>query len=368
MIARRLPLHRKLIYSAIIFFGFFGFLELGLRMIKVGKPPTLGTLRFGYDTGIPLFDSDGIEQEGVVYQDMPLFERHSELLWQPVAGSPFTGPRGLRKPEPEWVSDNDEAFTVLIVGDSCSFLGKAPYPARLTELLQAQSKQRTIRIYNASCPGYSSAQGVLRLHQFQDLRPDLVIVYFGWNDHWRSLNGCTDRELFERNQLIARTQSILSNFHFYWMIYSLAASHSTQPAKPPVTANAEAPVRVPLSDYSDNLKAIVEQAASWNGRALFLTAPTNFERDKMPEWATNFFGQFYQMSPEQVAAIPTLHHQYNQRVREVAQSSTHASVCDLESTLNGNATCFRTDCIHLTEEGHRQVAELVAQRIKAMWP
>ncbi len=76
MNVKRLPLRRKLLYSLIVCLGFFGFLELALRVLKVGNPPVLGQLRFGYDTGIPLFDSDGIEQEGVVHQDVPLFERH----------------------------------------------------------------------------------------------------------------------------------------------------------------------------------------------------------------------------------------------------------------------------------------------------
>lgn len=361
---RRLPLHRKFIYSAIILCGFLGFLELSLRAIKVGQPPSIGTLKFGYETGVPLFDSDGIEQEGVVYQDMPLFERHRELLWQPIANSPFTGPHGLRKPEPDWQVDTDDAFTVLILGDSCSFLGQTPYAARLAGLIQKPNQ--VVRVYNASCPGYSSAQGLLRLRQFEELKPDLVVVYFGWNDHWRSLNGCTDRELFERNRWIASTQTLLGNFHVYWMFYSWAAPSTVARRTTEVVhtdRDKDAPVRVPPEEYRSNLNAIAERAASWNGRVLYLTAPTAFENQKMPEWADKFFGDFYQMSPLQVADIPAAHRRYNQQVRGLVQSQPNAVLCDLETPLSKDAANFRTDCIHLSEEGHRQAAELVAEQI-----
>lgn len=359
MNVKRLPLRRKLIYSAIVCLGFFGFLELGLRLIKVGQPPVLGHLRFGYDTGIPLYDSDGIEQEGVVYQDVPLFERHPELFWQPIANSPFTGPRGLRKPEPEWKVDTDEELTILILGDSCSFLGQTTYAARLGGLLQ-EAIPKTIHIYNASCPGYSSAQGVMRLKQFEELQPDLVIVYFGWNDHWRSLNGCTDRELIERNRFARRTQSVLGNFHFYWLIYGLVAPvpQAQQPNEDP-----NAPVRVPLQDYADNLKTLASCVQTWNGRVLFLTAPTAFDEKALPEWAEQFFGEFYQMSPSQVADIPKTHRHYNEQVRTVASVYAPTAVCDLETALGKSPALYRSDCIHLSEEGHGRVAELIAEQI-----
>ncbi len=244
-----------------------------------------------------MYDSDGIEEEGKVYQDVPLFERHAQLFWIPIANSPFTGPRGLRKPEPAWQADSRDALTIVVLGDSCSFLGQAPYANRLSQLLQTQTGQ-TIRIFNASCPGYSSAQGVLRLKDFEELEPDFVIVYFGWNDHWRSLNGCTDNELIERNRFAARTQTVLGHFHFYWTIYSLATP------LPKAQKSVDAPVRVPLHDYAANLKAIVDRVATWNGRVLLVTAPSAFQQHHMPEWSPQFFGEFYQMSAQQVADIP----------------------------------------------------------------
>ncbi len=126
--ARRIPLYRKLIYSAVIVLGFFGFLELGLRAVGLGKPPVIGELQFGYDTGIPRYDSDGIESEGQLYTSVPLFEPHHKLFWQPIANTPFTGPGGFRQPEPPIEPDTDNDLTIIILGDSCSFLGEPPMP------------------------------------------------------------------------------------------------------------------------------------------------------------------------------------------------------------------------------------------------
>lgn len=364
MSPRRLPLHRKLIYSTIVFAGVFGFLEVGLRLASVGRPPVVGKLRFGYETGVPLYDSDGVEEEGVVYQDVPLFERHAELFWRPIANSPFTGPRGLRKPEPEWKVDTEDVFTVLVLGDSCSFLGQLPYASRLTTLLQAD-KHKTVRVFNASCPGYSSAQGVLRLKDFESLRPDVVVVYFGWNDHWRSLNGCTDRVLVERNKFAARTQTLLGHFHFYWLIYSLAAP---LPKAQPVDPIVDAPVRVPLADYAENLTAIAQRVAAWNGRVLLLTAPSAFQEQHMPDWAGNFFGEFYQMSSQQVADIPKTHRQYNERVLSLAADLANTTAVDLDASFARDASLFRSDCIHLSEQGHALAAKLLAEATIAKAP
>ncbi len=69
------------------------------------------------------------------------------------------------------------------------------------------------------------------------------------------------------------------------------------------------------------------------------------------------------MPPPQVAEIPKTHRDYNERVRKVASAHSHTTVCDLESALGTSAAWYRSDCIHLSEEGHRRAAELIAQQI-----
>ncbi|MFO0943650.1 MAG: GDSL-type esterase/lipase family protein [Pirellulales bacterium] len=349
-----IPWQRKLIYSMIVGLGFFGFLELGLRVLDFGRPPVLGHLRFGYETGIPVFDSDGIETEGQVYQDMPLFEADSELFWRPIANTPFTGPLGYRKPEP-MLPGSDGDLKILVLGDSCSFLGREPYPSRIGPKIEETSK-RPCKVVNASCPGYSSKQGTIKLQQCLAIKPDLVIVYFGWNDHWKSLNGCTDAELVERRDAIQKLQSNLSSFRLYWMFQSLF-SREKAPAN-----LSDSPVRVPLEDFQLNLTEIQESCEKIGARVIFVTAPTGFQQS-MPEWAPGFFGQYYHMTPQQVARIPQTHAEYNQAIRDLFQGKPNCSVVDLEANMKNETGLYRSDQIHLSEAGHQRAAELISAEV-----
>ena len=110
------------------------------------------------------------------------------MFWKPIANTPFTGTAGLRLPAPETKMKERGVFRIGVIGDSCSFLGVNLYPNRFAELVSEETG-RKVEVVNASCPGYTSLQGVHRLAEVWDWQPDLVVVYFGWNDHWKSLNG-----------------------------------------------------------------------------------------------------------------------------------------------------------------------------------
>lgn len=354
----KIPVVRKLVYSAIIMLGFFGFLESALRLSGVGQPPIVGKLQFGYETGIPVYDSDGIEKEGAVFVDLPLFEHDSRLFWRPIAGTPFTGPRGFRKPEPDSLPSTSDSMRIVVIGDSCSFLGQPPYPGLLAELLQPVV-HRDVQVFNASCPGYSTEQGVLQLEKVEELKPDLVIVFFGWNDHWNSLNSCTDHELVKKMGFAQRTESILGKTNTYWFLRSLMSTRTDDPPDHRLET-----VRVPLSDYESNLRTMAERFGQWNCRAVFVTAPSGFSQGNMPEWSKQFFGQFYKMSPQQVENIPEEHGRYNQVVRSVVSAYENCSVCDLEIAFQNRKELFRSDCIHLSNEGHLQAAEQIIESIR----
>ena len=150
-------MRKKAIFSIAATLIFFSLLEVALRITGLGTPPVIGTLRFGYETGIPQFDADGIEREGQLFQDYPLFEADPILFWKPISHTPFTGPEGLRLPVPLLKEKPPGVYRLAIIGDSCSFLGSVLYPQRFVELAQCESSLR-FEVINASCPGYTSFQ------------------------------------------------------------------------------------------------------------------------------------------------------------------------------------------------------------------
>lgn len=351
-----LPLRKRIAFSIVAVVAVFVFLEFALRLARVGKPPAVGVMRFGYDTGIPIFDSDGIEREGEPFQDFPLFEADLLLFWKAIANTPFTGDEGLRLPTPESKEKGPDVYRIGIVGDSCSFLGTDLYPNRFARLAEAATGRKT-EVVNASCPGYTSLQGRRRLRNIWPWHPDLIVVYFGWNDHWKSLNGQTDRELVERQLLSDKAKSWMGKSRLVWSLYSLRIKFA-----PPVPIN-RSPVRVPPEDYRENLRQILGEVEQHGCKVVFITAPSAFLEGQMPPWAFGFFGQIYQMPPNDVLRIPQTHEKYNDIVREVAGSSSSAFVLDVASEWSGpsqverHIELFRGDRIHLKETGHQEIAE-----------
>jgi hypothetical protein len=90
------------------------------------------------------------------------------------------------------IPPRDARKRLVVLGDSCSrlVLSGLPYSA----FLQAELGKDDWEVLNASVAGYSSYQGLLWLRlQLLEADPDVVVVYFGWNDHWRT-PGRTDRQ------------------------------------------------------------------------------------------------------------------------------------------------------------------------------
>lgn len=343
-------LRKRILFSIIAGLAGLLLLEIGLRAAGVGKPPVIGKLQFGYDTGIPVYDTDGIEIEGVPYE-MPLFEADALFYWKPIPETPFTGEGGLRRPVPMSKTKPAGGYRIAVLGDSCSFLGQQLYPERFAELASGQSGV-SVDVVNASCAGYTSFQGMRRLETLWPWNPDLLVVYFGWNDHWKSLNGRTDAELAE-SIAMPRLQQLLQISRLYWTFASL------RNRSPDAQDLSNAPVRVPLPDYRDNLQTIISEAQSRGCPQIFITAPTALVEGRLPTWMADYYAKFYAMSSEQCQAIPSTHNQYNAVVREVAADHNSAALLDLAKLWipSESQGRFRKDGIHLTEAGHREAAQ-----------
>lgn len=253
-------------------------------------------------------------------------------------------------PERLWVPNGYDATVtravatppaIAFMGDSCTELGRYP------ELLAAMAAERLggggpLPYSNLGVAGWTTHQGLAQLElDVRRIRPRLVTVYYGWNDHWLSI-GLADREVGE----IAR--SILFR-HQRLRLVQLA--NRTQVA---VRAGGERPLRVPLSDFRDNLRRIVERARALGTTPVLLTAPTSHERGQEPRYlAGRWVADLDQLVP--------LHQSYVAAVREVA-AAERAPLCDLaaafarEPRWKLRTSYFHRDGIHLLEAGDRKLA------------
>jgi lysophospholipase L1-like esterase len=317
--------------------------EAALRLARVSPGRVnAGYLQFGFEEGIPTIDEDGIVHEGRPLQ-LRLFEPDPEVLWRPIAGTPFTNAEGFRGKRDVRRERSPRTLRILYLGDSCTFLGEPVYPELVERALSERFPERTLETLNASAPGYSSLQGLRLLARLAAWRPDVVTVYFGWNDHWPAQGGLTDREQLA----LGRGPRILAVLRAAW-----AAGRS------------EPRPRVPIEEFEENLAAILAAVRALGALPVLLTAPSGFERGAVPERAYAFFAQCYGMDRAAVAAIPEVHEAYAEVVRRVARRDGAVlldAAADFQSAPG--AALFRDDLIHLRAPGHERLAALASAAI-----
>jgi len=258
----------------------------------------------------------------------------NDLFWRDPGGPPSATEQTMRLIRVgDAVPPRNGKFRIIVLGDSCSRLSVRGWPYSV--LLEQALDPRRVEVFNASVPGYTTQQGLTWLReQLLDWQPDLVVVYFGWNDHWRS-TGLTDRQY----------ATVLSPAHLR------LATLLSRRREPP-------PLRVPLADFRDNLRAMAETLARRGARALFLTAPAHL----VPENVGRLRQDGY-LLPGDDAGV--LHREYAQAVREL-EGVSGARVYDaaeLFSAVNDPQILLHRDGIHPTDVGHTVLAAVLGDAI-----
>ena len=273
---------------------------------------------------------------------------------------------------------------VLCMGDSCTFgEGVGPneaYPAKLAALLQARLPRRRIRVINAGVNGYSSHQGLqwFRSEAVQ-LAPEVVTIFYGWNDHWLSRIGGPDKDMSgSRLEVVRCALSRIRLFEFGVLAWHRArrtanmpfveeperpAPRPQRPAKP--QPKPTRPLRVSLIDYEANLRAFVALCRSIRAEAVLMTAPSYLalaDVRTFPESARDVTDR------ASVAELQALHESYNAAVRKVARAERVPLVdlCAVFAQASDPAANFRDlprDFVHPSAEGFGCIANALADVI-----
>lgn len=298
-----------------------------------------GFLQFGYSTGIPVFDEDGVFEEGKPAK-IRLFQYDPVLFWKPIADTLLTNSQGFRGKKGCNIIKRENTIRIAFIGDSCTFLGNPVYPELLEEMLAKKLPNKKFELINASTPGYSSFQGKKLLASLLKYDPDMVVIYFGWNDHWLAQGGLTDEIQY----------SFIGGIKIFNLVKWLSMRFS------------EKSYRVPIEDYTANLKEIKKLLLKNNITPVFITAPSGFVAGQMPAWAYTFFKEIQQMDKNDIDRIPKVHNEYVDVVRKIAKDNgcllvDAAKVFD--SLRTDSYKFFRDDLIHLRLQGHTLMAELL---------
>jgi lysophospholipase L1-like esterase len=230
---------------------------------------------------------------------------------------------------------------IIFLGDSCTEFGT--YPARTLTLLAA-SHGSPITGLHLAAGGWSSEQGLAQLERdVIPLHPKIVVIYYGWNDHWMAL-GPTDAVL-----RAAQRELWLSD-------HSRVAQLALEARVGLSMRNAERPNRVPPDRYRHNLEQMATLSRMAGIIPVFVTAPSNYVAGHEPEY-------LLRRHVRRLADVIPLHQQYVQLTRESAHD--HGGIlCDAAAefaTLPGSHDrYFKADAIHFTPDGDQELARIVS--------
>jgi lysophospholipase L1-like esterase len=189
------------------------------------------------------------------------------------------------------------AIRIVCLGDSVTFGFRVPvvWPDKPTQydpewvpfsmLLEKQLKEanpdRQIDVVNMAVPGYTSQQGLAWLRRDLDrLKPDLLVVSFGWND--ASLSDVPDR---------AAVNTSWPAFGTRWLIdHSQAFAHATRwlrsrqlDEKNPPPSRGRPQARVSQEEYLANLLGIEQLARQHGAAVIVMAAPYRDHSSEAPE-------------------------------------------------------------------------------------
>lgn len=303
------------------------------------------------------------------------FVKDRQLMWKFSPGGEFKGWRinslGFREREVDHVK-RPGATRVICMGDSCSADGGPPYAGCLHGLLtNAPPSDREWEAFNTAVYGYSVVQG-LRLFQLRvkDLAPDIVTLYFGWNDHWHcgyrpdAMNMAWTMSRFEGRCMEVLRRKRFGQFMIRALTRDAGSSVLTLKHGKPGRGDLERYLRVPPEEYRSVLVEFVSEIRSAGAVPLILTAPRG--PSFTPLLVRN--GQ-----AESLEAIAELHEKYVGITRQVAEA-TGAELLDLAEMLKGEEChhLFNKDGVHLTQEGLQRIGEelykKLAEMAPRMWP
>jgi len=279
-----------------------------------------------------------------------------ELFWRMDPADEHVNAMGF--PDDEVIAPKPPGVTrLLFLGNSCLAQGIPRLAtARLQELVPARPFDDAV----LAVPGYTTHQGLAAARRHgAELDPDLVVAYFGWDDHWLA-RGPIDAERVVgagsnlRNALSRRLRIFQAAD---WLLAHAAASRVDD--RSDVVPGR---YRVPLADYAANLNAMVSLFAEAGVPVLLVTAPSSHEALGVPRYFVET------QLVEDAATAVLVHRRYNETVRTVARG-TGAALLDLERELAGRSdpeAFFTQDGIHFTARGSRHVANRIAKAAQAV--
>jgi lysophospholipase L1-like esterase len=300
--------------------------EVGLRMLRFEFALHPTAVQFGWPDPVTIEERYRLDRD---------------LLWVP---------KDYHERVREWTGRSP---TIAHMGDSCTEFGR--YDDYLAELVRehaTNSARDSYAFVNLGVGGWSSYQGLAQMRRdVVMMRPAIVTINYGWNDHWRSY-GLPDREIGEFVHEQPAWMQLSARLRVTQLVTKARFARHRRAAE----LRSDTPERVSLPDFAANLTAMVSVAREHGIIPVLLTAPTSHEVGAEPEYlAPRWLHDLDRLVP--------LHREYAAAVREVSRAHDVVLI-DLHAAFDAmpgaeRAGYFNEDGIHLNERGNAKVAEIM---------
>lgn len=335
---------KKLLASWIMTWAFFIGIEGALSLAHVEPEITAPiVIRGQEDQDTKLKEGD----EKVVLDPELLFRFKKGAMWDGIQINSL----GFR--------DNDfpaekpaGTWRVINMGDSCTAQGHPPYSTVLNGLLQKEAPTAMPwHSFNTGVFGFSSMQG-LRLFQktVSHFQPDVVTLYFGWNDHWLYEVPDHVRMAVRVSPVRAALLKGIQKKRLYGMLTRAARAEKSAVEEEKPTDNLVN--RVPQPVYESTLKEFIREIRGVGASPILITAPGRHLSESLVR-------RKFIRSTEEAERV---HQEYVEITRKVAKE-TNTPLLDLAAIMAGSEydDLFSGDGIHFKQEG----TEFIASQIYA---
>lgn len=341
----RFSITKKLLASWIITWGFFMGIEGALKLAHVEPEITAPiVIRGQEDQDTKLKEGD----EKVVLDPELLYIFKKGVMWDGITINSL----GFR--------DNDfpaekPAGTIRVInmGDSCTAQGHPPYSTVLNELLQKEAPTAVPwHAFNTGVYGFSSMQG-LRLFQktVSKFQPDVVTLYFGWNDHWLYEIPDHVRMAVRVSPLKAELLRGIKKKRIYGAL--VRAARSEEEARSEKTDD-NLVNRVPQPVYESTLKEFIREIRAIGAYPILITAPGRHLSESMIR------RRFIRSTEE----AERMHQEYVEITRKVAKE-TNTPLLDLAAIMADSKydDLFSGDGIHFQQPGTEFIAQQIYEKL-----
>jgi len=330
------------------------FAEVGLRMAGFRFDSTPRYMEFNFPRPNELFE---------------IFEPDTDTLWklkpgvemgpgiEPINSKGFRGPEFSEKKE-------EGVYRLAALGDSVTFGGVLNYPRVAAKCLGDKWE-----VINAGVPGYTVFQGYKQFRtRVAALKPDIVTIMFGWNDHWLSRGYTDSQQKFAENENLPPGAGFLTELRVF-QIMKYAVYNSGAASK-----EIENRVyRVPLDEYRRLLDRLVADVKKSGAKPILITAPSALDNGRVPRYLfeNGFVERELREGEADVAArLKNLHGKYNDAVRDMANIHG-AALIDIETSWyrRGTEGLFRDpskDIVHPNEEGYRLIGVDLCDKVEKL--